>query len=118
MIHPDDASAMARALYGQHATKVPAWCWVQHQGDDCVSFVGASSYQTPHPMRYGSDRTHQLILGEIIVRPSLIIATDAVRGHGLDGLAVGSWSRLRYDGLIAEGELLLGDEAHARRLLG
>lgn len=82
-----------QALYGQHARHVPAWMYVQDGGTGIVSFVGASKVNVEqhlagvHPLRYGSTRTHQLIVGEIIVRPHLVVATDDLRGMGLAGLA-------------------------------
>jgi hypothetical protein len=77
------------ALYGEHALHVPAWLYVQNQGPDIVSFVGASRIEgvgAGHPLRYGSERTHQLIIGEMIIRPRLALGTDALRGEGLGQL--------------------------------
>lgn len=81
---------MARVMFGDNARHVPGWMYVQDQGDGTVSFVGSSRVKdAPHPLRYGSDRTHQFFVGELIVRPHLVIATDALRGTGLAGLATG-----------------------------
>lgn len=92
---------LARVMYGERARHVPAWMYVQHAGDGTVSFVGGSQVDTvAHPLRYGSERTHQLIAGEIIVRPHLIVATDALRGRGLGGLATD---------VPTPGEMLAGD---------
>jgi hypothetical protein len=52
-----------------------------------VSFVGGSRTDAPdHPLRYGSRRTHQFLLGDLIVRPRLAVATDTLRGQGLAAL--------------------------------
>jgi hypothetical protein len=89
-------STYVRALFGANAVHVPAWFYVQHMGRDntgheTVAFVGASRVETgPHPLRFGSDRTHQLVIGDIVVRPHTVNATDALRGHGLAGLVLGS----------------------------
>ncbi|GGM52846.1 hypothetical protein ACFFX1_55310 [Dactylosporangium sucinum] len=96
---------MAQVMFGENARHVPAWLYVQHQGDDMVSFVGASRVAGHHPLRYGSDRTHQFILGEIIVRPHLIVSTDALRGYGLSGLATSDHNPSE---MLAAGEILLG----------
>lgn len=85
-----DGVDYSKVLFGQHAVHVPAWLWVQHQGTEdgatFVSFVGASKVQGLNPLRFGSDRTHQLLVGEIVVRPHRVAHTDAYRGHGLAGL--------------------------------
>lgn len=94
----------AKLMFGEHAVHVPAWLYVQHQGDDIVTFVGSSRVPDPHPLRYGSQRTHQLILGEIVVRPHWVLGTDALQGNGLGSLATDGHD-LR--GLLRDGELVL-----------
>lgn len=59
------------------------WMVVQDSAHDGVLFVGASRNPA---LRYGSSRTHQLILGELIVRPHFVIESDQFRGHGLSSL--------------------------------
>jgi hypothetical protein len=73
-----------KAMFGQHARHIPMWMKVQDQGDGTVIFAGSSKKGTP--IRYGSNRTHQLILGEMIVRPHLVCASDEFKGCGVDGL--------------------------------
>jgi hypothetical protein len=75
-----------RAMFGEHALHVPAWLVVQDQGNGTVALVGASKMNAPHPLRYGSERTHQLIIGELVVRPHRVVASDALRGNGLAAL--------------------------------
>lgn len=72
--------------FGQHAIHIPAWMIVQDQGA-VTAFVGAT--KDPQ-IRYGSDKPHQLVLGELIVRPHLIMASDEFVGYGLNGLATGA----------------------------
>jgi len=86
---------MARVMYGENARHVPAYLYIQDQGPGIVSFVGSS--MTPgrdHPLRYGAPhyvrdhrddgyRPHHLIVGEIIVRPHVVIATSAMSGYGI-----------------------------------
>jgi hypothetical protein len=82
MSHDDINDPYLSALYGPDARHVPAWMYVQDQGGGTVALVGAS--RTPdeaHPLRYGSQRTHQLIVGEVIVRPHYVIASDALIGQ-------------------------------------
>jgi hypothetical protein len=109
-----DGVDMTRVLYGEHARHVPAWLYVQDNGPGGVTFVGASNvtgtHRTdqaagPHPLRYGSERTHHLIVGEIIVRPHLVIATDALRGMGLSALATHDHD---IEAMLRDGEKLVG----------
>lgn len=84
-----DSDMYTRALFGAYARRVPAFLYVQDAGDGVVEFVGASRTpeQSAHPLRFGSGRTHQLVVGEVVVRPTrLLLATDVWRGHGLSGL--------------------------------
>jgi hypothetical protein len=73
-----------------------------------VGFVGGARVLGPHPFRYGSERSHLLIHGEIIIRPQLVIATDTLRGTGLGGLATTSPS---IDSMLSDGELVI-DNRH------
>lgn len=77
----DDYTKM---IFGQHAVRVPGWLKVQNQGDGVVSFVGSSKNNA---LRFGSKRVHQLVIGELIIRPQLVVATDIFAGHGLGMLA-------------------------------
>lgn len=91
-----------RAMFGENAVHVPAWFYVQHQAEGVVSFVGASRSEA---LRFGSDRTHQFVVGELIVRPHRVVATDALRGQGLSGLMTGAHD---LAAMLAAGELLVG----------
>lgn len=98
----------AKVLFGENAVHVPAWMWVQPAGDGLVSFAGASRIPdlgAAHPLRYGSERVHQLIVGEVVVRPHLIVATDVHRGSGLAALV--SSTRIDREALLADGEVVL-----------
>lgn len=98
----------SKVLFGANAVHVPAWMYVQHQGDGMVSFTGASRLPSApeHPLRYGSQRTHQFVLGEIVVRPHLVVATDALRGSGLAYLATSDHDFERMVG-GDQGEIVL-----------
>jgi hypothetical protein len=99
-----DGDAYTRLIFGQHARHVPGWLYVQDAGDGTVSFVGSSRVTDgPHPLRYGSRRTHQLVIGEVIVRPHLVVASDVARGAGLAGLVTGEF----HDPMIRSGEVLV-----------
>jgi len=98
------------ALFGENARHVPAWLYVQDQGQGVVSLVGASRLTGPlasplHPLRFGSERPHQFILGDVIVRPHLVVATSALRGDGLATLATSDHDFAR---MLRDGEILIG----------
>lgn len=68
------------------------WMIVQNSGET-TTFVGASRDPA---LRYGSRLTHQMIVGELIVRPHFVIESDQFRGHGLtsllkDGANLADW---------------------------
>lgn len=99
------------AIFGANARHVPAWMYVQDQGNGIVSFAGCSRADvSAHPLRYGSGRTHQFILGEIVVRPHLVVATDALRGEGLCNLL----SNHDFDRMLRDGEALIGAPPNIR----
>lgn len=91
-----------RVMFGQHAIHVRAWLVVQDAGHGLVSFVGASCSVGPHPLRYGSEHTHQLVVGEIIVRPHRVTASSERKGHGLANLVTDPFTDL------ADAERILG----------
>jgi len=79
-----DSFPFIKEMLSKDARCVNMWMKVQDQGEGVISFVGASR---SIDLRYGSKKTHQLIIGEIIVTPRLVIASDDFRGVGLAGLA-------------------------------
>lgn len=108
---PTQTALYVRALFGSNAVHVPATMYVQNQGNGRVSFLGMSRVlsdgDAPHPLRYGSDRTHQLIQGDLVIRPRLVIATDALRGRSLTSIPTNTPT---LDDLLAEGlgEFVIG----------
>lgn len=94
-----------RVLFGESARQAPAWLYVQDQGDGLVSFVGASHVpETAHPLRYGSERSHQFVVGEIILRPVMVLGTDTRRGDGFAGLATNHHD---LDHMLTNGEYII-----------
>lgn len=107
-----DGVDMARVMYGQNAVHVPAFFYVQNQGDGMVSFIGGSALPgAVHPLRYGSERAHQLVIGEVIVRPHIIVATDTLQGLGMNGMMT---THHDLTAMLAKGEMVLGTEDQAR----
>jgi hypothetical protein len=108
-----------RVLLGDQARQGTGWLYVQDAGSGMVSFVGSAREKvyTPrqrHELAYGSDRTHQFVLGQVIIRPSLVIGTDALRGTGLAGLATGAHN---LKGMLGDqGEIIFATNAVMRKL--
>jgi hypothetical protein len=119
-----DGVDMTRVMWGEHARHVPAWLVVQDAGPGTVALIGSS--MTPgqeHPLRYGApgyrdtddpfDETyvpHHLVIGEIIVRPHVVIATRALTGYGAGQFLT---DLPALPGLIenGQGQLIIGDTA-------
>lgn len=77
-LYPD----MTKVLYGEHAIHVPMWMVVARTTGDIPAFVGSSRDPA---MLFGMQEKecHGLIIGEIVVRPHLVVVSDAMAGHGL-----------------------------------
>jgi len=109
-----DGGNLTRVMYGSNARHVPAWLYVQQAGPGVASFVGASRVAGgANPLLYGTARTHVFVVGEIIVRPHVAIATDAYRGHGLGGLATSSND---IGEMLRHGELIVGTQQMLDRI--
>ena len=74
-------------LLGENVIRIPAWMKIQSdENEQTVSFVGASRLQGSHPLSFGSKKSHILMVGEIIVRPHLVMASNEFRSIGVSGL--------------------------------
>jgi len=72
-----------KMMFGENARHIPMWMKTQNISDGGIMFVGASRYPQPYPTTH----SHTLIIGEIIIRPHLVIGSSHCIGHGLNGLA-------------------------------
>jgi hypothetical protein len=100
----------ARVMFGENARHVPMFMYVQDAGPGGVSFVGASALpaEVAHPLRYGSRREHQIIVGDMVVRPRTAVATDALQGYGLSALITQGLAADMAE-IMAHGEVLVGN---------
>lgn len=75
-----------RAMFGPNAVHVPINLIVQDGGEGGIV---TGVFQSCHglALKYGSRKTHQLIFGDMIIRPHLVCHTDALQGVGISGLA-------------------------------
>lgn len=121
---------MARVMYGEHARHIPAWMYVQDQGPGVVGLVGASRVPSGnHPLTYGGGHyqgaaeghsntgkhyyAHHFIVGEIIVRPHIVIGTNALTGMGAGGLYIGDHD---IPAMLADGAVVAGSDARLRAI--
>lgn len=73
-----------RTMFGENAVHCGFNMIVQDAGEGKVITVGQAS--NGNDLRFGSKRTHVLLMGDLVFRPHLVCATDSFRGHGLTGL--------------------------------
>jgi hypothetical protein len=92
-------------MFGDNARHVPGWLYVQDAGGGIVTFAGSSRMTHPHPLRYGSNRAHQFVVGELIIRPHIVVTTDSLQGEGLTGLVTGAHD---IGEMLVAGEVVLG----------
>jgi hypothetical protein len=74
---------MTKVMFGINAVQAPAWVVLQNQKENGTLIAGASRINIP--LQYGTIKTHTLVVGELIVRPHLVIANDDFAGHGAGG---------------------------------
>jgi hypothetical protein len=87
-----------RLLMGQNGVHVSLNFVVQRAGEGRIIVIGQSSVPYgPHPLQFGGTRTHQLVMGDAIIRPRAVVDSDHLRGSGAihiltTGMAdIGEW---------------------------
>lgn len=96
---------MTKAMFGQHAVHCGFNMIVQDGENGQAIIVAQSQTVGVHPLRFGSQRTHVLALGDMVFRPHLVMATDALRGRGLSGIVRDGF--VDYESWIEQGDLVL-----------
>ena len=97
-----------KAMFGENAIHIPFNATIQQSGkhnDTYVfSIIGQTSCVSPvSPVMFGGTKTHQLILGDCIIRPHLVIETNDMQGRGISGLArtgMDEWVRSNHNILL------------------
>ena len=107
-----------RAMFGEHAVQLGLNFVVQDAGLGAVSLVAVSRTgdDSPHPLRFGSELTHQLVVGDAVIRPRYVLESGRWRGVGLAGLITSS-AMTSPDEWLREGKIILGEPewAHTAR---
>lgn len=76
---------MTREMYGRHSIHIPLNLIVQKMDGDKV--IGVFQTSAGLPLLFGSKMTHQLVMGDMVLRPHLVMQSNAFRGDGFSGLA-------------------------------
>lgn len=103
-LNDTETDAYIRAMFGEHAKHVALNLVVQDASPRGVAVVGTIAGDA---LRFGSRLTHQLILGDAVIRPRLVIASNAFIGHGLSALVTGALNS--PEEWIDSGEILVGE---------
>ncbi len=84
---------MTRAMFGQHAIHIPINIIVQRTDDEKEGrIIGVFQTSSGEPLLFGSKKTHQLIMGDCVIRPHLVAESDAFIGHGISGIMRSGWT--------------------------
>lgn len=96
----------AKLLMGKDAIHVAINMIVQPMGDDGDDSV-TGVFQTRHgrPLQFGRAESHILVLGDAIIRPRLVIASNAFRGSGLNHLATSGFAE--FDKWVRTGHAVI-----------
>lgn len=83
-----DGMDMTKVMYGQNAVHVGINLIVQRVDADNPEIVtGVFQSSCGSKLLYGANEPHVLILGDVVVRPRLAVASRGFRGSGLSSLA-------------------------------
>lgn len=78
-----------QAMFGCHAIHSPMNFIVQAYEEDGVFLAVAQARVNKSLFKrltFNSRRTHQMIIGDIVLRPQLVIESDHLRGCGISGI--------------------------------
>jgi hypothetical protein len=91
---------MLKLALGEHAVRVPAWYYIRDHGEGVFSFAGASRV-LDNPLALGTTRDVRFCNGELIVRPALVVGTDAYQGYTIGQLVTNHHDT---EAMIADGK--------------
>ena len=94
-------------MYGKGAIHIPINFIVQ-KVDDEGRVTGVFQTSAGTPLLFGSKKTHQMILGDAIIRPRLVCESDEFQGSGLSSLACSGF--LEHENWF-KGGVIFGREA-------
>ena len=91
----DDSQMMVKAMFGEKATHIGFNMIIQDAGSKgdnkaCGFFQTTDTTGALKNLLKDKKLCHQLILGDMIIRPHMILDSDHLKGCGLAGLATAS----------------------------
>lgn len=81
---------MTKVMMGERAFQLSINLIAQRMDDNNV--IGCFQTSQGLPLLHGSPRTHVLLLGDMIFRPRLVLASDEFRGSGFSHLATNGFA--------------------------
>lgn len=101
-----------RAMFGDNAVHFGFNFVIQDAGLGSVSLVAVSRTGdgSPHPLRFGSEQTHQLVVGDAVIRPRYVVESNKWRGVGLAGLITSS-AMTSPEEWFRSGKIIVGEPA-------
>lgn len=93
-----------RAMFGSHAIQVPFNCIVQPAGDNTILAVIAIRGPEAARLAFGSTLPHQLIMGDAVIRPHVVVESSHLVGMGIDGIARSGFTEL--DSWVRNGRVI------------
>jgi hypothetical protein len=84
---------MTRAMFGEHAVRVPLNFITQSPEKDKFAAVAQSITGPAHPLMFGQcdDSANHLIMGDCVFRPHLIVSSRHLLGNGISGTWMSGW---------------------------
>lgn len=83
----DTTDAYTHMMFGRHAVSVGV-NFIMQETEDGMILIGQSKGPSTSKLRFGAKkgRTHVLVLGDMVLRPHLVMASDSFRGAGVTNL--------------------------------
>jgi hypothetical protein len=93
LFDPADDERMFQAINGQNARRGAGWVVIQdagttNDGRPIYAVVGVAVGELRH--EEGKGRTHEMVHGEVIIRPRAAYAGDKYKGAGAAGILTGN----------------------------
>jgi hypothetical protein len=84
-----ESEQMIQAMFGQNARRAAGWVAIQDAGQmpdgrPIYAVCGVVTGELRH--EDGKGFTHEMVHGEVIIRPHAAYAGDSFKGHGIAGL--------------------------------
>lgn len=82
----DSTDTYLRMMFGQHARKAAFNYIVQGSGGNRAAIIGNTSHAEAMAFGGDFDRSHVLVLCDVVIRPHLVIESKHLTGTGAAGL--------------------------------